>query len=86
MDEVLTMEEIYAQDWVLIAEPETDEMHRVLRGKVVFHGSDGDECWYKAIELNLPRAVRYLGEYPEHLSVPPEEGTDRHRCPSYRTK
>jgi len=48
-DDVLTMEEIkarYAPDWVLIAEPVTDDMQRLLRGKVVFHGPDGDECWH----------------------------------------
>ena len=71
MDEFLTMDEIearYAPDLVLIAEPKTDEMQRVLGGKIVFHGPDGDECWHKARELNLDRvAVRFLGEYPEHM-------------------
>jgi hypothetical protein len=71
MDEVLTMEEIearYAPDWVLIAEPQTDEMQRLLAGKVVFRGSDGDECWHKARELKLDRvAVRYLGTWPEDM-------------------
>ncbi len=71
MDETLTMDEIkvrYAPDWVLIDEPETDEMQRLLRGRVVFHGSDSDECWDKARELKLERAaVRYLGEPPEHV-------------------
>src|SRR6516225_9440727 len=70
VDEFLTMDEIearYAPDLVLIAEPKTDEMQRVLGGKIVFHGPDGDECWHKARELNLDRvAVRFLGEYPEH--------------------
>lgn len=43
-------------------------MHRLLRGKVVFHGPDGDECWDQARELKLERAaVRYLGELPEHV-------------------
>ncbi len=27
-------------------------MQRLLRGKVVFHGPDGDECWHSATELN----------------------------------
>jgi hypothetical protein len=71
MGEFLTMEEIqarYAPDWVLIAEPQTDESLRVLGGKVVFHGSDADEIYRKAAELKLDRiAVRFLGEYPEHM-------------------
>ena len=69
MDELLTIEEIearYAPDWVLIAEPQTDDMQRLLAGKVVFHSPDRAAVWAKVGELNLDRvAVRYLGEYPE---------------------
>jgi hypothetical protein len=71
MDEVLTMEEIkaqYAPDWVLIAEPETDDTQRLLRGRVVSHGPDRDALLRKATELKLAHiAVRYLGEWPEDL-------------------
>jgi hypothetical protein len=71
MDDTLTMDEIqarYAPDWVLIAEPQTDEMQRLLGGKVVFHSPDRLAVWDKAGELKLDRvAVRYLGEYPEHM-------------------
>src|SRR5271166_5481450 len=74
MDETLTMEEIkarYAPDWVLIAEPETDDMQRLLRGKVVCRGPDGDELLRKATELKLDHiAVRYLGEWPEDSATP----------------
>jgi len=68
---MLTIEEIearYAPDWVLIAEPQTDESQHLLRGKVIFHSPNRDEIWQKARELKLDRiAVRYLGEYPEHM-------------------
>ena len=40
MDEMLTLKEIeerYAPDWVLIAEPEIDDQLKVIRGRVVFH-------------------------------------------------
>ncbi len=71
MDEMLAMDEIearYAPDWVLIAEPQTDETQHLLSGKVVFHSPNRDEIYRKAIELKLDRiAVRYLGEYPEHM-------------------
>jgi hypothetical protein len=71
MDEVLTMEEIkarYAPDWVVIAEPQTDEHLEVLRGRVIGHGPDPDDLLRRARELKLDRiAIRYLGEYPEHM-------------------
>jgi hypothetical protein len=71
VSEVLTIEEIesrYAPDWVLIAEPQTDEMQRLLSGRVIFRSPVRGEVWDKARELKLDRvAVRYLGEYPEHM-------------------
>jgi predicted RNase H-like HicB family nuclease len=74
MDEMLTIEEIeeiearFAPDWVLIAEPQTDDEQRLLAGKVVFHGPDHDEVYRKARELQLDRiAVRYLGTWPEDM-------------------
>ncbi len=60
----------YAPDWVLIAEPETDDKHAVLAGKVVFHSPDRDEVYRKAIELDLDRiAVRFLGSWPEDMAL-----------------
>jgi hypothetical protein len=71
MDEVLTLKEIeerYAPDWVLIADPEIDDKLEVVRGKVIFHSPVRDEVWDKARELGIDgAAVRYLGEYPEHM-------------------
>ena len=40
MDDYLTIEEIearYAPDWVLIDEPKSDELQRLLGGRVVDH-------------------------------------------------
>ena len=52
----------------MIAEPQTDEMQRLLAGRVIFHSPDRAAVWKKAGELKLDRiAVRYLGEYPEHM-------------------
>jgi hypothetical protein len=71
MDEIMTMREIqarYAPDWVLIAEPQTDDRLEVIAGKVVFHSPNRDEIYRRATELKLDKiAVRYLGEYPEHM-------------------
>ena len=71
MNEMLTLKEIerrYAPNWVLIAEPEIDDQLEVIRGKVVFHSPVRGEVWDKARELKLDgAAVRYLGDYPEHM-------------------
>ena len=71
MDEFLTIDEIearYAPEWVLIAEPQTDDQLEVLGGKVVFHSPERNAISRKAQELKLDQsAVRYLGEYPEHM-------------------
>jgi hypothetical protein len=58
----------YAPDWVLIADPEIDDQLEVIRGQVVFHSPNHDATYQKAAELKLDQiAVRYLGEYPEHM-------------------
>ena len=71
MSEVMTIEEIESRsspDWVLIAEPQTDEMQRLKSGKVIFQSPVRGEVWDKAREIKLDRvAVRYLGEYPGHM-------------------
>jgi hypothetical protein len=68
MDEVLTMEEInvrYAPNWVLIADPQTDEHHHVLAGKVLFVSPDREAVYDKALELRpTDCAIRFLGEWP----------------------
>jgi len=73
MGEVLTVEEIearYAPFWVLIGEPETDDEQRLLRGRVLFTSTDGDEIYRKATELKLDRiAVRYLGTWPDDMAL-----------------
>ena len=73
MDEMLTTEEIearFAPDWVLIGEPQTDDEHHLLGGKVLHHSPDRDEIYRKATELHLDRiAVRYLGTWPEDMAL-----------------
>jgi hypothetical protein len=71
MDEILKLEEIkarYPSEWVLIDEPQIDEMTRLLGGRVVFHSPSRDEVHRKMLELRLPHfAIRFLGKPPEHL-------------------
>ncbi len=71
MDDILTIEEIqcrYAPEWVLIAEPQTDEALNLRAGRVLFHSPDQDEVCRKALEYPPGRyAIRFLGSVPEDL-------------------
>jgi hypothetical protein len=73
MSSILTMDEIkakYAPDWVLIVEPETDDLKQVLAGRVVFHSPDRDAVYDKAIELQPPHcAFRFLGAWPKDTEL-----------------
>src|SRR4051812_824090 len=73
VNDVLTIEEIksrYPSAWVLIGEPQLDDMSRLLAGKVLFHSPIRDDVYQKAVELHLPQfAVRYLGSPPENMSI-----------------
>ena len=65
MDDYLTIEEIearYAPDWVLIDEPKSDELQRLLGGRVVDHSNNRADLFRKAKELGLHHiAVLKLG-------------------------
>ncbi len=71
MDDYLILEEIearYAPDWVLIDEPQTDELQQLLGGRVVDRGPDRDDLYRKAKALGLHHiAVRKLGPWLEDL-------------------
>ncbi len=72
MAELLTMDEIkarYAPDWVLIGEPQMDELQRLRAGKVLFHSPDREEVYRKAIDLHPGHfAFRYLGDLPDDMA------------------
>jgi hypothetical protein len=60
MNNRLSIAEIEAQfpdSWILIDQPETDELKRVLSGRVVFASPDRDEVYRKALELPVPRDI-----------------------------
>ena len=73
MNERLTLQEIetqYAPEWVLIADPQTDDEQRLLGGRVLYHSTERDELYRKASELGLEKiAVRYLGTCPEDMAL-----------------
>lgn len=65
MGEIMTAEEINARfesEWVLVADPETEENLTVTRGKVLWHGKDKAELYRKLDEFH-PRyaAILYTG-------------------------
>lgn len=67
-DEVLTIEEIkkrYDSEWVLIADPETDQYHNVLSGTVICHHKDRlvfDDELMNLEPFPKKSAVLYLGK------------------------
>jgi hypothetical protein len=73
MKEILSFSEIDRQfnsEWVLIGEPETDDMLNIKRGIVLWHSKDRDELYRKAREMH-PRhsAILYTGKLPEDVAV-----------------
>lgn len=73
MDDVLTIAQIEAQfasEWILVADPQTDDVLEVQSGKVCWHSKDRDGVYRKAVELRLRRfAVLYTGKMPQDTAV-----------------
>ncbi len=73
MDDVLTIAEIKAQfmsEWILVADPQTNDDLEVQSGKVCWHSKDRDEVYRKAVELHPKRfAVLYTGKMPKDTAV-----------------
>ena len=73
MNEILTIEEIYARfsdEWVLLENPETKETLEIIRGKLLFHHKDRHEVHRKAMELRPKHsAVFYTGRIPSDMAI-----------------
>ena len=73
MSDLLTIEQIqagYPSERVFIGEPRTKEGARLQGGRVVFHSSNRDNVYRKAVELRLPHfALRFLGSMPESMAL-----------------
>ncbi|MEO6457232.1 MAG: hypothetical protein ABIO92_03010 [Chloroflexia bacterium] len=70
MGEIMIAEEINARfesEWVLVADPETEENLTVTRGKVLWHGKDKGQLHDFVRELQRPfsLAVLYTGKLPK---------------------
>jgi len=65
MTQVLTISEIesqFADEWILVVDPEVDENLEILSGQVVCHSKDRDEVYRAAVELRPKRsAIVYTG-------------------------
>ena len=73
MDKVLTIAEIESQfesEWVLVGDPQTNELLEVKSGKVLHHSKDRDEVYRKAVEVRPKRfAMLYTGTIPQGTEI-----------------
>jgi len=74
MNEVMTAEEINARfesEWVLIADPETEDNLMLKSGRVLWHGKDRVELSRKISELPRPvrLAIHYTGTISEEQAI-----------------
>ena len=73
MSDVLTIAEIEAQfaaEWILVAEPETNDALEVQRGTVLSHSKDRDEVYREAVRLRPKRfAMLYTGALPQDTAI-----------------
>jgi hypothetical protein len=72
-ENVLSLAEIEARfdsEWVLLEDPVLSPGGQVAGGKVVWHSTDRDEVYQKAVELRLKHsAFLYTGEMPEDAVI-----------------
>ncbi len=71
--QAMTIKDIESQfdsEWVLLEDPQTNDILEVLGGKVLYHSKDRDEVYRKAVNFRLKRsAVVYTGEIPEDTAI-----------------
>jgi hypothetical protein len=72
--QVMTREEIYEKfdsEWVLVGDPETEENLLLIRGRVLWHGTDKDEMYRAIDELSTPwrLATLYTGRISEEAAL-----------------
>ena len=64
-DKALTFDQMrkkYRSEWLLIGNPETNDLLEIVRGKVLLHSKDRDEIYRKAASLHPRRfATLYTG-------------------------
>lgn len=73
MSDVMTKAEMEAQfvgEWILIEDPETNEGHEVLRGRVICHSKDRDVIDREMLARRPKHsAVLYTGTTPADMVI-----------------
>lgn len=71
MEQIMAIEEIeknFDHEWVLIADPQTDEALEVKSGRVLSHSKDRDEFDRKSLGFKAARfAVLYTGARSDEM-------------------
>ena len=64
------MEAQFADEWILIGEPQTGPDLQVQAGKVLYHSKDRDAVYRQAIALRPSRfALLYTGDMPPDTEI-----------------
>lgn len=73
MDDILTIAQIEAQffsEWILVEDPQVNDVLEVQSGKVRWHSKDREEVYRQAVTLRTKRfAVLYTGRMPEDTAI-----------------
>ena len=73
MDDLLTIvqiEEQFASEWVLVEDPQVNDVLEVQSGKIRWHSKDREEVYRQAVALRPKRfAVLYTGRMPEGTAI-----------------
>jgi len=73
MADMMTKAEIeatFADEWILVEDPETNDKNEVLRGHVVCHSKDRDEVYRAAVARRPSRfAVLFTGTMPPNTAI-----------------
>ncbi len=73
MDDLLTIAQIEAQfaaEWVLVEDPQVNDVLEVQSGKIRWHSKDREEVYRQAVTLRPKRfAVLYTGKMPEDTAI-----------------
>jgi hypothetical protein len=69
----LTLSDIqsqFADEWVLLEDPQTDSSHQIQTGRVLCHSKDRDEVYRLAVTLQPARfAILYTGTIPQNTAI-----------------
>jgi|ERR1035437_925754 hypothetical protein len=72
-EQQMTIKEIedqFEREWVLVADPQTNEALEVTRGNVICHSQDRDEVYRRAVALRPKRsAILFTGRMPEDAAI-----------------